>query len=57
MVLTGVFYLIIDIYYFFVISMFELTYSFIYHLNAYAISLYHLNYCFLMSFEIYKGYR
>ena len=30
------------------------TYLFIYYLSAYVISLYHLNHCFLISFEIYK---
>ena len=57
MLLTVVVYLIIDIYYYFVIPMRDWTYSLIYYLFVYVISLHFLNHSFLMSSEIGKEYR
>ena len=55
--LLCVVYLINDTYYYFAIPMLEWTYSFNYYLIAYAISLYDLDFCFIMSSEICKEYR
>ena len=57
MLLTVVVYLIIDTYYYFVIPMRDWTYSLIYYLFVYVISLHFLNHSFLMSSEIGKEYR
>ena len=57
MPLTGVVYLIVEIYNYFIIPMRKLSYSFIYNLMASFIYFYQLDYCFLVSSVIWKEYN
>ena len=57
MLLTGGVYLLVETYNYLVIPMRKGTYSFIYYLIAYVIPFYQLNYCFVLSFEIYKEHK
>ena len=50
-------YLITDTCNFFIIPLCKWTYSFVYYLISYVISLYQLNYYFLMPYEIWKQCR